>query len=297
MSGPSTDRLLEMECRVERDPFSLLFAPLAEMYRAAGRLADAERILSRGLERHPEHHSAATALGRVLLEQGRRDEARTVLEGVVARVPDNLLAVRLLADVGAAPQARAPRRMPTADPTPVAAAPPARPRVVPRDTPPGPAQGDRLLSGTLADLYLEQGDREQGMKILRELVRREPESAAWREKLRAAELVPAPALRFPEPSAAFRGAPEPLPEEVWAVGEAEESEDPSTLNLFDARRIRATPAPAEASAPPAITLEASGPREGSEPAPPISSGSGPAPLQRLRSYLAQVERYRTTHAL
>ena len=297
MTPPAAERLLEMERRVERDPFSLLFAPLAEMYRAAGRLTDAERVLSLGLQRHPEHHSAATALGRVLLEQGRRDEARAVLEEVVARVPDNLLAVRLLAEVGAPPQApaRGPMRMP--DPAPIAAAPAAGPPVAPRDLSPASAQEDRLLSGTLADLYLEQGNREQGMKILRELVRREPESSAWREKLRAAELLPAHALPFPEPSAAIRSAPEPLPEEVWAVGEAEESEDPSTLNLFDARRIHATPPPAGASASPAITLDSSGPRGGPQPAPRSSSPSGPAALQRLRSYLARVERYRTTHAL
>jgi len=217
-----------------------------------------------------------------------------VLAEVVARVPDNLLALRLLADLGGASGARAPRRPPIPDATPLTTASPSRPRVEPRETPPELAQGDRLMSGTLADLYLGQGDREQGIAILRELARREPESPAWREKLRAAELAPVSSLSFPDPAAAPHSVPEPLPEEVWTVGEAEESDDPSTLNLFDARRLR--PASGASPAPP-TTLDSVAPSAGPLAVPPTPEGSTPSPLRRLRSYLARVERYRTSHAL
>ena len=295
MSGPSTDRLLEMERRVEREPASLLFAPLAEMYRSAGRLADAERVLRIGLQRHPEHHSAATALGRVLLEQGRLDEAGSVLEGVVALVPDNLLAVRLLREVVAARSSRPspPRRATSATETHSPASRAGSPEVQPL-----PAPRDRLVSGTLADLYLNQGDQEQGIAILRELARREPENSAWRERLRSAERAAAPSLPQPAPAFGGRIVPEPLPEEVWEESGTDESDDdPSTLNLFGGKRvIAARPAlPPEQAAPGVPRSAATSPA--AEEAETLTPGSIPGSLQRLRGYLARIEQYRTARAL
>jgi len=285
MPLPSAARLLEMERRLEREPSSLLFAPLAEMYRASGRLVDAERLLRRGLERHPEHHSAATALGRVLLEQGRHEEAGAVLEEVVASVPDNLLAVRLLGEVATARPSRRPRKLQGGATKPAAAA--ARPPVQPV-----PAVGDRLLSGTLADLYLKQGDQQQGIAILRELARREPDNSAWRLRLDAAERTamfpPAPLSPFP----GSHGVPEPLPEDVWIEAGAVESDDPSTLNLVGLPRVPEAPAqtgPADARS--ASPIPATGPLAST------ASLSSAASLDRLRALLARVQRYRSAHAL
>ncbi len=82
--------------RVSRDPASALFLPLAEAYRQQGRPAVAESVLRAGLSHHKVHYSARTALGRVLLELGRVEEALLELESVHLAVPDNLLAARLL---------------------------------------------------------------------------------------------------------------------------------------------------------------------------------------------------------
>lgn len=82
--------------RVSRDPASALFLPLAEAYRQQGRPAVAESVLRAGLAHHKVHYSARTALGRVLLELGRADEALLELEGVHRAAPENLLAARLL---------------------------------------------------------------------------------------------------------------------------------------------------------------------------------------------------------
>ncbi len=73
-------KIADLEKRLAADPASRLFLPLAEAYRAAGRLADAERVLRAGLVRHPEHHSARASLGRVLRGSGRNEEALLVLE-------------------------------------------------------------------------------------------------------------------------------------------------------------------------------------------------------------------------
>ena len=89
-------KLARLEERVSRNPSSPLFLPLAEAYRQEGRAADAERVLRAGLDHHREHFSARTALGRVLLQLQRPEEARQELERVHRAVPENLLASRLL---------------------------------------------------------------------------------------------------------------------------------------------------------------------------------------------------------
>jgi tetratricopeptide (TPR) repeat protein len=50
---------------VARDPGSPSFVPLADLYRAQGRLDVARRVCSRGLERHPHHVEAHYLLGRI----------------------------------------------------------------------------------------------------------------------------------------------------------------------------------------------------------------------------------------
>ena len=74
MTEPPNDpraRIPALEERLAADPRSPMFLPLAEAYRAAGRRPDAERVLRDGLLRHPGHHSARAALGRILLESGK----------------------------------------------------------------------------------------------------------------------------------------------------------------------------------------------------------------------------------
>lgn len=89
-------KVARLEQRVSSDPSSPLFVPLAEAYRRQGQIHDAERVLRAGLLHHKEHFSARTALGRVLLELDRPQEARRELEEVHRAVPENLLAARLL---------------------------------------------------------------------------------------------------------------------------------------------------------------------------------------------------------
>ena len=96
ISESESARLARLEERVSRDSSSPLFLPLAEAYRQQGRAVDAERVLRAGLSHHKEHFSARTALGRVLLQLDRPQEARRELQQVHSAVPDNLLAARLL---------------------------------------------------------------------------------------------------------------------------------------------------------------------------------------------------------
>ena len=92
-------RLEELRRRVQSDPASLAFAPLAEEYRRLGRLDEAIALCRTGLVRYPAYVSARVTLGRTLLEAGRLPEARRELEMVLEAAPENLTAIRGLAEI------------------------------------------------------------------------------------------------------------------------------------------------------------------------------------------------------
>src|SRR5436190_10909213 len=92
-------RIEELKRRVHSDPASIAFAALAEEYRRAGRFADAIETCTTGLVRHPSYLSAHVTLGRALIEVGRLQDARTELEYVLKLAPENLAAIRGLAEI------------------------------------------------------------------------------------------------------------------------------------------------------------------------------------------------------
>jgi tetratricopeptide (TPR) repeat protein len=92
-------RIEELRRRVQKDPASIAFAQLAEEYRRAGRLRDAVDTCEAGLGRHPGYLSARVTLGRALLELGDLDAAQAELKQVLQAAPENLAALRGLADI------------------------------------------------------------------------------------------------------------------------------------------------------------------------------------------------------
>jgi tetratricopeptide (TPR) repeat protein len=92
-------RLEELKRRVDRDPASISFAALAEEYRRLGRCADAIATCRAGLQRHPSYLSARVTLGRALAEMAEFDEATAELEFVLRAAPENLAAIRALAEI------------------------------------------------------------------------------------------------------------------------------------------------------------------------------------------------------
>lgn len=96
MSLKDIEKLKE---KVDKDPNSKLFVPLAEEYRKEGMLDDAVKVLLTGLERQPGYVSARVSLGKIYLEKGQMPEARTEFEQVVRAIPDNLFAHRKLAEL------------------------------------------------------------------------------------------------------------------------------------------------------------------------------------------------------
>ena len=92
-------RIEELRRRVESDPASIAFAQLAEEYRRVGDYEQALRVSRAGLAQHPNYLSARVTLGRALLELQRFDEAKTELDRVLQAAPDNLAAIRALAEM------------------------------------------------------------------------------------------------------------------------------------------------------------------------------------------------------
>lgn len=118
-------RIDALRKRLQKDPGSIAFAQLAEEYRRAGRFQDAIEACRAGLARHPGYLSARVTLGRALLEVGDVESAEQELSDVNRVAPDNLSAIRGLADVhrlrGESPEAleqfRAAFEMASPDPT------------------------------------------------------------------------------------------------------------------------------------------------------------------------------------
>jgi len=92
-------RIDALRKRLQKDPGSIAFAQLAEEYRRAGRFQEAIDVCQAGLARHPGYLSARVTLGRALLEIGDIDGAQRELNDVLRVAPDNLSAIRGIAEV------------------------------------------------------------------------------------------------------------------------------------------------------------------------------------------------------
>jgi len=92
-------RIEELRLRLQKDPGSIAFAQLAEEYRRAGRYRDAIQACQTGLAKHPGYLSARVTLGRALIEVGDLDGANRELTAVLRLAPENLSAIRGLAEV------------------------------------------------------------------------------------------------------------------------------------------------------------------------------------------------------
>jgi tetratricopeptide (TPR) repeat protein len=92
-------RIEDLRHRVRKDPASIAFAQLAEEYRRGGQYQESVEACRAGLGIHPNYLSARVTLGRALIEIGQLDEALPELELVLKSAPENLAAIRGIADI------------------------------------------------------------------------------------------------------------------------------------------------------------------------------------------------------
>ncbi len=92
-------RIEDLRRRVQKDPASIAFAQLAEECRRAEQYQEAVDVCRAGLELHHGYLSARVTLGRALIELDHLDEAQIELELVLSSAPENLAAIRGLAEI------------------------------------------------------------------------------------------------------------------------------------------------------------------------------------------------------
>lgn len=98
---PLQSEIEQLEQRFAENPQGRVFAHLADLYRQARRLEEAEALVVEGLKRHPNYVSAYLVLGRVYADWGRHDQAGAQFARVLELDAQNLVALRALGDLAA----------------------------------------------------------------------------------------------------------------------------------------------------------------------------------------------------
>jgi tetratricopeptide (TPR) repeat protein len=185
------------EERLARDPASLAFAQLADLYRKAGRTRDAVALCRNGLTRYPHYTTARLILAKALVADGQLAPAQVELDAILEASPKDVPCHRLGAEI----QRRlghideAVRHLEAAvalDPSDResqgllgllrAAGPPA-----------GDAAGlvrvlsdDTFATVTFGTLCLEQGAVEEAAQIFSRILRKNPDHREARDQLEGA---------------------------------------------------------------------------------------------------------------
>ena len=85
--------------KIEQIPNSKCYYPLAFAYLQLQKYDDVIDVCEKGLEKHPDYMQLATLMGESFLSKGLREEARAILESVVAADSFNFRALKLLGDI------------------------------------------------------------------------------------------------------------------------------------------------------------------------------------------------------
>jgi len=218
MDARQDSRIRHLQTRLERDPASLVFVPLADLLLQIGQVEKAVVILEEGLRHRPGHGPALVLLGRTRLGQDRPEEGVRLLRRALSAQPENPVALRLLVDhfleagafthavplldtlvelepeqsrwtearhearaaLDAAPEMEAaPSPPPEGPQTEVPAAPAGRPEPV--------GDGDGMVTLTLVDIMIEQGYHHKALTALRRMEEQEPGREDVRQRIRLLE--------------------------------------------------------------------------------------------------------------
>jgi tetratricopeptide (TPR) repeat protein len=179
--------------RLSKDPASLVFAPLADAYRKAGRTREAIATCQEGLERYPHYFTARLILVKALIADGNHEQALAELTDLVARAPDNAQCHRLLADLyrkrGKLDLAREHlERVAAMEPDDAEAR--ATLALLKGAGPESPRRGlerlledDTFVTATFGTLCLQQGLVDDAAQIFARLLQKDPANREARERL------------------------------------------------------------------------------------------------------------------
>ncbi len=184
------------EERLQRDPESLAFAQLADLYRKSGRAQDAIALCRRGLDRYPHYTTARLILAKTLLGEGHHDAALAELAAIIQESPKEAQAHRLAAEIhrlrgsldAAVEHLDAAARLDPTDRESRALL--GLLRAAPRE---GESSGlgrvladDTFVTTSFGTLCLDQGLTEEALNIFIRILRKEPDNADARAGLEGA---------------------------------------------------------------------------------------------------------------
>lgn len=98
MAAFTPEALARFEEVLRKDPNSQVFAPLADAYRAEGRLREAEKLGSDGVRRHPKFAGGWVVWGKIQRELRHPEIALEAFQKATQLAPENLLALQLLGE-------------------------------------------------------------------------------------------------------------------------------------------------------------------------------------------------------
>src|SRR5262245_40854804 len=87
------------EERLARDPSSLAFAQLADLYRKSGRMPEAIALCRKGLTRYPQYTTARLILAKAWVADGHFDEAASEIRTALEQSPKDVQCLRLAAEI------------------------------------------------------------------------------------------------------------------------------------------------------------------------------------------------------
>jgi len=185
------------EERLARDPTSLVFAQLADLYRKVGRSRDAVTLCREGLTRYPHYTTARLILAKACLEEEAFAEAMAELQAVLEVNPKDVQCHRLAAEAHrrAGNLDAAVRHLEAA----VGLDPGDRESKallgLLRADPPGGSDAaglarvlrdDTFATMTFGTLCLDQGLADEAAHVFTRIVRKDPDNREARERLESA---------------------------------------------------------------------------------------------------------------
>ena len=93
------DAIRRHEERMARDPDSLAFAQLADLYRKTGRTGEAVATCREGLRRWPHYTTARLILAKTLLAEGQHEAALGEISAILQTSPKDVQCHRLAAEI------------------------------------------------------------------------------------------------------------------------------------------------------------------------------------------------------
>ncbi|MBN1594897.1 tetratricopeptide repeat protein [candidate division FCPU426 bacterium] len=193
----------EYSKKLNSNPESLVFVPLAEAYRKSGMLDEAIETCLKGLQLHPSYMSARMVLGRAYMEKKMYEEAETEFRKVASADVNNIMAHSLLGQNYMkqnkfADAIKEYQKVLTLNPDDMTAqqmlnkalelARQTNAPRVPAETDKTAADNDRKKTISRAEAFSQQGDIENAIKLYQMILDADPENLVVRQRLKDLEV-------------------------------------------------------------------------------------------------------------